>query len=83
MDPANADKLVSVQDKLDIVKTVMKDNIQQILLNDEKIERIDLAADQLKQQSETFKTNSKQLTNKMYVSSYILHVLLLPFLVYL
>ena len=83
MDPANADKLVSVQDKLDIVKTVMKDNIQQILLNDEKIERIDLAADQLKQQSEAFQTNSKQLTNKMYVSSYILHVLLLPFLVYL
>ena len=83
MDPANADKLVSVQDKLDIVKTVMKDNIQQILLNDEKIERIDLAADQLKHQSEAFQANSKQLTNKMYVSSYILHVLLLPFLVYL
>ena len=65
MDPVGADKLVSVQDKLQIVTTVMKENIQQILLNDEKLEAIDAASLQLKEQSEQFKTNSKALTNKM------------------
>jgi Fe-S cluster biosynthesis and repair protein YggX len=47
------------------VKTVMKENIQQILLNDEKLNVIDASAAQLNQQSEAFKTNTKALTNKM------------------
>ena len=43
----------------------MKENIQQILLNEEKLEKIDAAAVQLNDQSEAFKNNSKALTSKM------------------
>lgn len=66
-DSGSADSLVSLQDKLDVVKTVMKDNIQQILLNDEKLEHIDAAADKLNELSNEFQSNSKALTNKMWV----------------
>ena len=68
-DSGSADSLVSLQDKLDVVKTVMKDNIQQILLNDEKLEHIDAAADKLNDLSHEFQSNTKALTNKMWVSS--------------
>ena len=60
---------MSLQDKLDVVKTVMKDNIQQILLNDEKLEDIDAAAIKLNKLSDEFQSNSKALTNKMLVPS--------------
>lgn len=63
--PTGIDQLASVQEKLSIVKTVMKENIQQILLNDEKLNIIDASAAQLNQQSEAFKTNTKALTDKM------------------
>ena len=64
-DPSKADNLVSIQDKLDVVKTVMKDNIQQILINVENLEKIEASAIQLNQQSDDFKKNTKALTNKM------------------
>ena len=64
-DPAKADNLVSIQDKLDVVKTVMKDNIQQILINVENLEKIEASAIQLNQQSDDFRKNTKVLTNKM------------------
>lgn len=44
----------------------MKENIQQLLLNEEKLERIEEAATQLNHQSQAFKTNAKQLSNKMW-----------------
>jgi Synaptobrevin len=64
-DPSKADNLVSLQDKLDVVKTVMKDNIQQILINVENLEKIEASATQLNKQSDDFRKNTKVLTNKM------------------
>ena len=57
----------------------MKDNIQQILLNDEKIEQIDTAADQLNELSKDFQNNSKALTNKMFVLRSFKHYLTLVY----
>jgi vesicle-associated membrane protein 72 len=65
-----------VQDKLDVVKTVMRDNIQQILLNDEKLERIDASAEQLNEQSQAFKSNTKALTNKMFWKMWKMRILI-------
>jgi hypothetical protein len=55
-----------VQEKVDIVKTTMKENIQQLLQNEEKLERIESAAAHLNEQSIAFKQNAKELSNKMW-----------------
>jgi hypothetical protein len=64
--PANSDKITAVQEKIDIVRTTMKDNIQQLLMNQEKMESIETAAIHLNEQSQTFKKSAKQLTDKMW-----------------
>ena len=64
-DPSKADKLTAVQEKLEVVKDAMKENIQQILANEEKVERIDAAAEHLNEQAQAFKSNTKALANKM------------------
>lgn len=43
----------------------MKDNIQQILINVENLEKIEASATQLNKQSDDFRKNTKVLTNKM------------------
>lgn len=65
-DPSNVDKLSSVQEKIDVVKTTMKDNIQQLLLNEEKLERIEAASIHLNEKSQEFRSGSKALNDKMW-----------------
>lgn len=64
-DPAPHDTLTAVKEKVDIVTTNMKENIQQVLQNQEKIEKIEAAAIQLNETSQAFKSNSKNLAQKM------------------
>lgn len=44
----------------------MKDNIEQLLLNNEKLEHIEAAALHLNNQSEGFREGAKELSNKMW-----------------
>ena len=60
-DPSSCDKLTAVQEKIDVVKTTMKDNIQQLLENSEKLEQIETATVHLNEQSKAFQSNSKEL----------------------
>jgi glutamate 5-kinase len=55
-----------VQSKLDVVKTVMQDNIQQILINQEQVDRINSSAERLTEQSLAFKSTTNELRNKMF-----------------
>ncbi len=64
--PGNVDKMAQVHDKIEVVKSTMKENIQQLLLNEEKLERIETAAVQLNEQAGRFKEGSKELSNKMW-----------------
>lgn len=79
-DPSSVDKITAVQEKLDVVKTNMKENIQQILQNQETIERIELASVQLKDMSEDFKVGAKSLKDKMFWKKWKMR-LLISFLV--
>lgn len=64
--PQAADKLTEVQGKIGIATTVMKDNIQQILVNNEKIENIEALSEGLNLQAQNFQNQSTELTNKMW-----------------
>ena len=63
--------MASIQEKLDVVKTVMQENIQQILLNEQKLENIEASAAHLNDQSVAFSTNTKALSNKMYAHFFL------------
>jgi hypothetical protein len=64
--PANVDKVAQVQDKIEVVKTTMKENIQQLLINEEKMQRIETATEHLNEQSSAFKSGAKDLAAKMW-----------------
>eukprot|EP01033_Poteriospumella_lacustris_P014269 gene14269-10200_t len=64
--PAKVDKLTSVQEKVDVVKSVMKENIQQVLANTEKMEDIEAATEQLRNNANEFKGRSKQVRDAMW-----------------
>ena len=64
--------MASIQEKLDVVKTVMQENIQQILLNEQKLENIEASSVQLNVQSAAFSTNTKALSNKMYAYLFLI-----------
>lgn len=70
------DKLTAVQEKVDIVKSTMKDNIAQLLLNTEKMEHIEAAAAALNHQSADFQKGAKQLTNKMWWKMWKMRILI-------
>ena len=55
-----------MQDKIEFVKTTMKDNIQQLLINQESLDRIESATLHLNEQSVAFRSGTKQLANKMF-----------------
>jgi len=65
-DPSSFDKLTAVQEKIDVVRTVMQENIQQILINQEQVDRINSSAEHLAEQSLAFKSTTKELRNKMF-----------------
>jgi hypothetical protein len=58
---SNVDRLASVQAKVDIVKSTMADNIEQMLVNSEKLEHIQSNAENLNEQAAVFKNRSTQL----------------------
>jgi len=64
--PAATDKLTEVQGKIDVVSSVMKDNIQQILVNNEQLENIEAQSAALNEQAAAFQSQSNELTNKMW-----------------
>eukprot|EP00607_Mallomonas_marina_P002890 CAMPEP_0182429246 /NCGR_PEP_ID=MMETSP1167-20130531/25623_1 /TAXON_ID=2988 /ORGANISM="Mallomonas Sp, Strain CCMP3275" /LENGTH=198 /DNA_ID=CAMNT_0024612647 /DNA_START=200 /DNA_END=793 /DNA_ORIENTATION=+ len=65
-DPADADALVAVQSKIDIVKTEMQQNIQQLLINTEQMKKIEESAEELHESSKAFRAGTKELRNKMW-----------------
>eukprot|EP01041_Mallomonas_annulata_P003605 gene3605-7173_t len=65
-DPAAGDQLVAVQAKIDVVKSEMQQNIQQLLINSEQMEKIATSAEELNEQSQAFKAGTKELRNKMF-----------------
>lgn len=64
-DIKNVDKLASVQGKVDVVKSIMEDNIQQMLANEEKLESISANAENLNEQAKVFQNRSTQLRRAM------------------
>lgn len=64
--PSKIDSISSVQEKVDVVKSTMKENIQQLLINQEKVENIESTTIHLNEQSIAFKNQSKQLSDKMW-----------------
>lgn len=60
------DKLNNIHEKLDVVRTTMQENIQQILLNQESVDRINSSAEHLTEQSIAFKSSTKELRNRMF-----------------
>jgi vesicle-associated membrane protein 72 len=64
--PARTDQLESVKSKIEVVKSSMKENIQALLANDDRLERIESATVQLGEQSMAFRNSSKALNDKMW-----------------
>ena len=62
--PSKVDQLSNVQNKLEVVKSTMQENIQQMLKNDELVAKIDVGAEKLNDQSVAFKQGAKQLKGK-------------------
>ncbi len=57
----NVDRLASVQAKVDVVKSTMEQNIQQMLANEEKLGNISENAENLNEQARVFQTRSTAL----------------------
>lgn len=55
-----------MQEKVDVVKSVMKENIQQVLANTEKMEDIEAATEHLRDNAKEFRGRSKQIQDKMW-----------------
>ncbi|CAM9438763.1 unnamed protein product [Discosporangium mesarthrocarpum] len=65
-DVRNVDRLAAVQqDKVDVVKTIMEDNIQQMLANEERLEEISQNAENLNEQAKVFQNRSTALRRQM------------------
>ena len=54
----------------------MKENIQQLLINQENLEKIESAAIHLNEQSVAFHSGSKQLANKMFWKMWKMRILI-------
>jgi len=65
-DPRSIDQLAAVAAKVDVVKTVMQENIAKILENTTHLEKIDEKALQLNEQARGFRDGTKELKNKMW-----------------
>lgn len=90
MNPGQVDKVVEVQRRVDDVKNVMVQNIEQVLARGEKIEDLVDKTDQLRFQAESFQKQSQSVRRslawqnmkmKLIVISLVLVVLLIIILV--
>lgn len=54
----------------------MKENIQQILINEEKIKDIEVASHHLNEQAVAFKQSSKSLSDKMFWKKWKMRLLI-------
>jgi len=63
---AAIDKLAAVGRKVEAVKLVMQENVDQALSNCVKLESIERATEELQQQAGVFKHNAKELKKKMW-----------------
>ena len=57
---------MAVTEKIEVVKTVMKDNIEKILENEEKLEKIEASTVVLNEKAAEFSKGSKQLRDQMF-----------------
>lgn len=64
-----------MQEKVDVVKTVMQENIQQILQNNECLERIEAQAEHLNEQSLAFKKGAKEMNEMMWWKMWKMRIL--------
>lgn len=64
-DIRNVDRMAAVQDKVDVVKTTMQDNIQQMLSNEERLDQISQNAEGLNEQAKVFQNRSSALRRQM------------------
>eukprot|EP01084_Bolivina_argentea_P319000 553319_1 len=64
-DYRNVDRLASVQAKVDVVKSTMEQNIQQMLANEEKLDNISENAENLNEQARVFQNRSTALRRQM------------------
>jgi vesicle-associated membrane protein 7 len=60
------DATEAIKSKIEVVKTSMQENIQQLLLNEEKLGRIESATVQLGEQSLAFRNSSKAVADRMW-----------------
>jgi hypothetical protein len=65
-DPTSNDKLTDVQNKINVVQDNMKENIKQVLKNDQKLENIEGLSLHINEQSIAFERDSKALREKMW-----------------
>ncbi|CAM9367113.1 unnamed protein product [Ectocarpus fasciculatus] len=64
-DIRNVDRMAAVQDKVDVVKVTMQDNIQQMLANEERLDQISENAENLNEQAKVFQNRSSALRRQM------------------
>jgi hypothetical protein len=65
-----------VQEKVEVVKSTMKESIEQLLLNEEKMEKIEASSQQLNQQSSAFRAQSAQVSRQMWWRMWKMRLLL-------
>ncbi|CAN0105893.1 unnamed protein product, partial [Phaeothamnion confervicola] len=64
-DLKNVDKLSSVQGKVEVVKSIMEENISQLLANQEQLDKISQNAENLNEQAKVFQSRSSALRRQM------------------
>ncbi|CAM9103168.1 unnamed protein product [Phaeothamnion confervicola] len=64
-DLKNVDRLASVHDKVNVVKTIMEDNIAQLLANEEQLQRVADNAENLNEQAKVFQNRAVHLRRQM------------------
>lgn len=74
--PSKVDALANVQEKVEVVKSTMKENIQQLLINEEKLERIDNLTQSLNEQAQSFQHGARDLNNQMWWRMWKMRLLL-------
>jgi len=65
-DVANVDKIAKTENKINDVKSLMHQNIENALQNCEKLQNLELKAEELSQSSNIFRGGARQLRNKMW-----------------